>query len=117
MADFRIGIDFGGTKIEIAALGQDGSVLLRRRIPNPGIYEAAIIAMVGLVQETEHELHGVASVGVGIPGAISPDSGLVKNANSTWLNGQPFARDLSDAMAREVRVENDANCFALSEAV
>ena len=117
MADFRIGIDFGGTKIEIAALGQDGKQLLRRRIPNPGVYEAAIIAMVGLVQETEHELHGVASVGVGIPGAISPDSGLVKNANSTWLNGKPFARDLSDAMARTVRVENDANCFALSEAV
>ncbi len=117
MADFRIGIDFGGTKIEIAALGQDGKQLLRRRIPNPGVYEAAILAMVGLVQETEHELHGEASVGVGIPGAISPDSGMVKNANSTWLNGKPFGRDLGDAMAREVRVENDANCFALSEAV
>lgn len=117
MADFRIGIDFGGTKIEIAALGQDGEILLRCRIPNPGTYEAAILAMVGLVQETEHELHGVASVGVGIPGAISPDSGLVKNANSVWLNGHPFARDLSDAMARVVRVENDANCFALSESV
>ncbi len=116
-ADFRIGIDFGGTKIEIAALGHDGSSLLRRRVPNPGRYEDAIHAMVGLVQESEHELRGVASVGIGIPGAISPDSGLVKNCNSTWLNGKPFSRDLSEAMARVVRVENDANCFALSEAV
>ncbi len=115
--DFRVGIDFGGTKIEIAALGREGEVLLRRRVPNPGIYEAAIAAMVTLVQETEHELGGIASVGVGIPGAISPDSGLVKNANSVWLNGRPFSRDLSEAMARVVRVENDANCFALSEAV
>ncbi|WP_428391816.1 ROK family protein [Lichenicoccus sp.] len=115
--DFRIGIDFGGTKIEIAALADDGSVLLRRRIPNPGVYEPAISAMVTLVADTEHELRGLASVGVGIPGAVSPDSGLVKNANSIWLNGRPFARDLSDAMARVVRVENDANCFALSEAV
>ena len=117
MADFRIGIDFGGTKIEIAALAKDGSMLLRRRVPNPGTYEAAIIAMGALVQEAEHEQHGTATVGVGIPGAISPDSGLVKNANSVWLNGRPFARDLSEAMSREVRVENDANCFALSEAV
>ncbi len=117
MSNFRVGIDFGGTKIEIAALGQDGDLLLRRRVPNPGTYQAAVIAMVGLVQETEHELGGIATVGVGIPGAISPDSGLVKNANSVWLNGLPFARDLSEAMAREVRVENDANCFALSEAV
>jgi len=117
VADFRIGIDFGGTKIEIAALAQDGAELRRRRIPNPGRYETAIIDLVGLVQETEHELGGIASVGIGIPGSVSPESGLVKNANSVWLNGQPFARDLSHAMAREVRVENDANCFALSEAV
>jgi fructokinase len=116
-ADFRIGFDFGGTKIEIAALGQDGDVLLRRRIPNPGVYEAAIAAMVALVQQTEHELGGTASIGVGIPGAISPDSGLVKNCNSVWLNGRAFGRDISEAMGRAVRVENDANCFALSEAV
>ena len=116
-ADFRIGIDFGGTKIEIAALGHDGGVLLRRRIANPGVYEAALAAMVTLVHESERELGGLASVGVGIPGAVSPESGLVKNANSTWLNGRPFARDLSTAMDRVVRVENDANCFALSEAV
>ena len=115
--DFRIGIDFGGTKIEIAALGADGDMLLRRRVANPGLYEPAIAAMVGLVQETERELGGLASVGVGIPGAVSPESGLVKNANSVWLNGRPFARDLSAAMERQVRVENDANCFALSEAV
>ncbi len=115
--DFRIGIDFGGTKIEIAALGGDGAMLLRRRVANPGVYEPAIAAMVSLVQETERELGGLASVGVGIPGAISPESGLVKNANSVWLNGRPFARDVSVAMARQVRVENDANCFALSEAV
>lgn len=115
--DFRAGIDFGGTKIEIAALGRDGTTLLRRRVPNPGSYDAAIQAIVGLVEGAEAELDGRGSVGIGIPGAISPDSGLVKNANSTWLNGRAFGHDLSEALEREVRVENDANCFALSEAV
>ncbi|MCQ8242348.1 ROK family protein [Rhizosaccharibacter radicis] len=117
MADFRVGIDFGGTKIEIAAIANDGRILLRRRVPNPSEYAAAIAAIRDLVEGVESELNGTGTVGVGIPGAVSPDTGLVKNANSVWLNGRPFARDLSEAMSREVRVENDANCFALSEAV
>jgi len=117
MADFRVGIDFGGTKIEIAAIAEDGTEILRRRVPNPREYEAAVRAVRELVEGAELELAGVATVGVGIPGAVSPDTGLVKNANSTWMNGRPFARDLTAALAREVRVENDANCFALSEAV
>jgi fructokinase len=117
MADFRIGIDFGGTKIEVAAIAGDGRMLLRRRIPNPSEYNGAIVAIRDLVHGVEAELNGVGTVGVGIPGAVSPDTGLVKNANSVWLNGRPFARDLTASLEREVRVENDANCFALSEAV
>jgi fructokinase len=117
MADFRVGIDFGGTKIEIVAIANDGTETLRRRVPNPLAYGTAVQAVRDLVHGVESELGGSASVGVGIPGAVSPDTGLVKNANSTWLNGEPFARDLSTALEREVRVENDANCFALSEAV
>ncbi len=117
MADFRVGIDFGGTKIEIAAINADGREMLRRRVPNPLEYDAAVHVIRELVEGAEVELGGTASVGVGIPGAVSPDTGLVKNANSTWLNGRAFARDLTAALGREVRVENDANCFALSEAV
>ncbi len=116
MARLRIGIDFGGTKFEIIALDQRGAVQLRRRIANPGQYDAAIRTLVELVHTTERELGGRSSVGVGIPGAISPESGLVKNANSTWLNGRAFGRDLGEALDRVVRVENDANCFTLSEA-
>ncbi len=116
MPRLRIGIDFGGTKLEIIALDPAGAVLLRRRVPNPGVYDDAIQAIVDLVGSTERELAGQSSVGIGIPGAISPESGLVKNANSTWLNGRPFGRDLGDALDRVVRVENDANCFTLSEA-
>ena len=116
MARLRIGIDFGGTKFEIIALDQRGAVALRRRVPNPGQYDAAIRTLVELVHTTERELGGPSSVGVGIPGAISPESGLVKNANSTWLNGRAFGRDLGEALDRVVRVENDANCFTLSEA-
>lgn len=115
-SEHRIGIDFGGTKIEIIVLGPEGSPMLRRRIPNPGAYESALLAVSGLVNAAERELGVRCSVGVGIPGAISPSTGMVKNANSTWLNGKPFDRDLGEALAREVRVENDANCFALSEA-
>ncbi len=112
----RIGIDFGGTKIEIIALGTGNQELLRRRIPNPRTYEAAIASVQTLVQDAETELGATCTVGVGIPGAISPATGLVLNANSLWMNNHPFDRDLSAALGREVRVENDANCFALSEA-
>jgi len=114
--ELRAGIDFGGTKIEIIVLGPDGDSLLRRRVPNPGAYEAAVLAVVGLVTSAEAELGRQCSVGVGIPGAISPGTGLVRNANSVWLNGHGFDRDLGEALGRQVRVENDANCFALSEA-
>jgi fructokinase len=113
---YRIGIDFGGTKIEIIVLDNQGHQLLRRRVANPGTYHEALLAITGLVSAAEAELSIRASVGVGIPGAISPSTGMVKNANSIYLNGKPFDRDLGEALAREVRVENDANCFALSEA-
>ncbi len=116
MAGMRIGVDFGGTKIEVAALAPDGRIALRRRVPNPGTYEPAVTAVRDLVLAAEGELGARATVGIGIPGAISPGNHLVKNANSTWLNGKPFDRDLAVALARPVRVENDANCFALSEA-
>jgi fructokinase len=114
--DWRIGIDFGGTKIEIIVLDPDGAPALRRRVPNPGSYEPALRAVAGLVHAAEAEMSLRASVGVGIPGAISPATGVVKNANSVWMNGKAFNRDLGELLAREIRVENDANCFALSEA-
>jgi fructokinase len=115
-ADWRIGVDFGGTKIEIIVLDPDGATALRRRVPNPGTYEPALRAVARLVNGAEAELNRRCSVGVGIPGAISPATGVVKNANSVWMNGTAFNRDLGELLAREVRVENDANCFALSEA-
>ena len=112
----RIGLDFGGTKIEIIVLAPDGAVALRRRVPNPRGYAEALQAATHLVTSAEADLGENCSVGVGIPGAISPATGLVRNANSAWMNGHQFDRDLGLALAREVRVENDANCFALSEA-
>lgn len=114
----RIGVDLGGTKIEAAALDDAGEVMVRRRQATPrDDYAGTVAAVESLVREIEGDYETGASVGVGIPGAISPASGLVKNANSTWLIGKPFDRDLSEAMGRTVRVANDANCFALSEAV
>lgn len=115
----RIGIDLGGTKIEIAALDEaTGAMLARKRIPTPrGDYDATIAAIRDLVAGMEARLGRRGTVGIGIPGAISPASGLVKNANSTWLIGRPFDRDLEVALGRPVRLANDANCFALSEAV
>jgi fructokinase len=114
----RIGIDWGGTKMEAVALDEAGAVRDRRRIPTPqDDYPACIAAAVGLVQAIESGLGQSGTVGVGIPGAISPATGLVKNANSTWLNGRPLDRDLAQALGRPVRIENDANCLAVSEAV
>lgn len=114
----RLGVDIGGTKIEIIALDNDGCELLRRRIPTPqGDYMATLMAVAGLVEATETELGRRGTVGVGIPGAESLVSGLVKNANSTCLIGKPLRRDLQALLQREVRLMNDANCFALSEAV
>jgi len=113
----RIGIDLGGTKIEAIALADDGEVLERRRVASPhGDYQATLTAIVALVDGLEAQLGEEGSVGVGIPGAVSPASGLVKNANSTWLIGQPLQLDLSEALGRQVRLANDANCFAVSEA-
>jgi len=119
MADvLRVGLDLGGTKIEGIALDSGGSVLLRQRVPTPrGDYAATVEAVAALAEEFERQSGRTATVGVGMPGVISPASGLVKNANSTWLIGRPFAADLSARLGREVRCANDANCFALSEAV
>src|SRR5579883_1164246 len=112
----RIGIDLGGTKIEAAAFAGDGRLLLRRRIATPaGDYEATLAALRRLVDEVEAELGRRGTVGIGMPGALSPASGLVKNANSTCLNRRPFDRDVMAALGRPVRFANDANCFALSE--
>ena len=114
--DYRIGIDLGGTKIEIVALDTKGTEMDRRRIPTPAGYDATLVAMVDMVRELDQAMGGTGSVGIGIPGVISPATGLVKNANSIALNGHPFDKDFSKLLGREVRVENDANCFALSEA-
>jgi fructokinase len=114
----RIGVDLGGTKIEAAALDHEGRVLLSRRLPTPAQDYAATIAVVkALVDDIEAALGRRGRVGVGMPGAFSLATGLVKNANSTCLNGRSFDRDLADALGRPVRFANDANCFALSEAV
>jgi fructokinase len=114
----RLGIDLGGTKTEIIALDDSGHELLRRRVATPrGDYPATVATIAGLVQGAESELGRRGTVGIGIPGAESRVTGLIKNANSTWLIGQPLRRDLESALGREVRLANDANCFALSEAV
>ncbi len=114
----RLGIDLGGTKIEGIALDEAGSVLARRRVPTPrDDYAGTLAAIAGLVRSLEQETGQPGSVGIGMPGALSPATGLVKNANSTWLIGRPLDRDLELLLDRPIRVANDANCFALSEAV
>lgn len=114
----RIGLDLGGTKIEGVALDEGGTELARRRVATPRQdYDATLRAMVALVRGLEAETGRRGTVGVGMPGALSPATGLVKNANSTWIIGQPLDRDLSALLERPVRFANDANCFALSEAV
>ena len=113
----RLGIELGGTKIEIVALAADSTELLRRRVPTTKEdYPGTLAAIAGLVQQAENELGQSGSLGVGIPGAESRVSGLIKNANSTWLIGRPLRHDLQALLQREVRLANDANCFALSEA-
>ena len=113
----RIGIDLGGTKIEAIGLNADGKELRRIRVATPkGDYEGTVAAIRNLVHQMEDLTHRTGSVGVGIPGTVVAATGLVKNANSTWLNGRPFAKDLTVALEREVRCANDANCFAVSEA-
>ena len=113
----RIGVDLGGTKIEFIALERDGAELHRHRIATPRHnYQGTVRAIAEGVKEMEKQLGRNATVGVGIPGTVSTQTGLVKNANSTWLNGEPFDKDLSRALEREVRCANDANCLAVSEA-
>jgi len=114
----RIGIDLGGTKTEVIALADDGEQLFRHRLPTPANdYVQTIETIATLVALAEESIGTKGTVGVGIPGSISSFSGRVKNANSTWLNGQPFDRDLRIRLARDVRIANDANCLAVSEAV
>ena len=113
----RIGIDLGGTKIEGIALDNQGGELFRQRIDTPQAdYHATVDAVTKLVRLIETQTRQTGTVGIGIPGAISPATDLVKNANSTWLIGKPLHTDLQQALARPVRIENDANCFTVSEA-
>jgi fructokinase len=114
----RIGVDLGGTKIELAALDAAGREAFRKRVPTPqGDYAGTLRAVADLISEAESALGARCTVGIGIPGALSLATGLVKNANSVCLIGQPLKQDLERLLAREVRLANDANCFALSEAV
>lgn len=116
MTQYRIGIDLGGTKIEVIALAPDGTEALRHRIATPRGYDQTVAAIADLVRMAEAQIGAGATVGIGIPGVISPATGLVKNANSIALNGHRLDHDISQVLDRDVRVENDANCFALSEA-
>ena len=114
----RIGLDVGGTKIEVLAIDGTGREWLRRRVPTPAEdYDATLRAIVDLVGAVERELGGRATIGIGTPGSISRATGLLRNANSTCLNGRPVKQDIEELLGREVRIANDANCFALSEAI
>lgn len=112
----QIGVDFGGTKIEAAALAPDGEIVARLRTPTPATYDAALAAVRDLVNRIEAQTGQSGTVGVGAPGSISPRTGMMRNANAVYLNGRRFPEDLSQALARPVRLANDANCLALSEA-
>jgi len=113
---WRIGVDLGGTKIEVVALDPSGTVRLRRRVASPRDYGGTIATIAGLVEGAEAELGGRGTVGIGIPGSENPRSRLVRGANSTWLNGRPLGADLEARLDRPVRLSNDANCLAMSEA-
>ena len=113
----QIGVDFGGTKIEAAALSPEGAFLARIRAPNPGSYDAALRTVQELVEQAESVAGAKGTVGIGTPGSISPRTRLMRNANSVWLNGRDLNADLSAALKRPVRIANDANCLALSEVV
>ena len=119
MTSVRTGVDLGGTKIEAVVLSAEGDVLARQRTPTPsGDYSATITTLASLVKAVEAEAGASArGIGVGTPGSVSPKSGLMRNANSVVLNGKPLDRDLAETLARPVRLENDANCFALAEAM
>ena len=114
----RIGVDFGGTKIEVAIIERDGREIARQRAPTPRAdYEGCVRTVAGLVREIAAKTGASGPVGMGIPGAISAKTGLVMTSNATWLVGKALDRDVAAALGRKVRIENDANCFALAEAV
>ncbi|MGD8570737.1 MAG: ROK family protein [Gammaproteobacteria bacterium] len=114
----RLGIDLGGTKTEAMALSATGETLFRDRVETvPDDYQATLSTVKSLVEKAERSVGGQCSIGIGTPGAISPNTGLLKNSNSTWLNGKPLQQDVEQILQRPVRLANDANCFALSEAV
>ena len=112
----QIGIDFGGTKIEAAILDSSGAFLTRQRVATPAYYDAALSAVADLVARVEGEAGPARSIGIGVPGSISPRTGVMRNANTTYLNGSSFQKDLEKALGRPIRLDNDANCLALSEA-
>ncbi|MEO6363965.1 MAG: ROK family protein, partial [Caldimonas sp.] len=113
----RIGVDVGGSKIEALAIDATGRELARLRVPSPSAdYRAMVAAVRDVVVDLEHRIGSAARVGLGTPGSVSPATGLLRNANSTVMNGQRFGADVAAALQREIRLENDANCFALSEA-
>jgi fructokinase len=112
----QIGIDFGGTKIEAAALDSNGAFLTRQRVPTPEHYAEAIHAVADLIAKVEAEVGPASSIGIGLPGSISPRTGVMRNANTIYLNGTSFGQDLEEELGRPVRLANDANCLALSEA-
>lgn len=117
-SDVRIGLDLGGTKTEVIALDASGDTLLRDRVPTViNDYNATLSTIKELVEHAERTLGATGTVGIGTPGAISPQTGLLKNSNSIWLNGKPLQKDIEQCLQREVRLANDANCFALSEAI
>ncbi len=113
----RVGIDLGGTKIEVIALDESGAELFRTRVETPRDYAGTLQAIKTLIEMADEHTGDRGRVGIGIPGTISPVTGLVKNANSTWLIGHPLDKDLENLLGRPVRLMNDANCFALSEAI
>jgi fructokinase len=114
----RIGVDLGGTKIEIIAFDDNGAPVLRRRVPTPvGDYSGTIRAIAELVRSAQSQIGVLASVGIATPGALSPQTGLLRNSNSVVLNGKPLDRDIANALGQSVRLENDANCLAISEAI
>ncbi len=116
MRSMRIGIDFGGTKIEAIGLDAEGAVLARKRVPNPGNYDDAIAAVADLIAFIEGATGRTGSIGMGTPGSTSPRTGLMRNSNSVYLNGRTFRADLETRLGRPVRLANDANCLVLSEA-
>ena len=113
----KIGIDLGGTKTEGILIDASGKELNRKRIKTEKNYDGTIKGILSIIQEFESSFGSVESIGIGMPGAISADTALIKNANSIWLNGKPLKKDLEKILTRKINLENDANCFALSEAV